>query len=81
MDEFAQTEGLPLILPGVAGTVFTVTASTCTGEVPQLLFAVTVTFPLKELAVEVMLAEVDVPVHPLGRVHVYELAFATGPTE
>ena len=60
----------PLIVPGVAGAVETVTASVCGDELPQLLFAVTVIAPPVVPAVAVMLAEVEVPDHPPGNVHV-----------
>ena len=69
---------LPEIVPGVAGVVFTVTTIVCAGELPQILFAVTVTFPLVILAVVLIDVVVDVPVHPPGRVQVYDTAPATG---
>lgn len=58
------------MLPGVAGSVFEVTASVCAVDEPQELLAVTVIFPLVALAVTVMLVVVDVPAHPDGNVHV-----------
>ena len=61
---------VPVIDPGVAGTVFTVTVNVCGVEFPQVLFAVTVIFPEVALAVVVMLLVVDVPVQPPGNVQV-----------
>jgi hypothetical protein len=59
---------VPEMLPGVAGMVFTVTANVCGLLDPQVLSAVTVTFPLVEFAVVVILFIVLVPVHPPGTV-------------
>lgn len=50
--------------------MFTTTASVLTDDKPQELFAVTLIFPLVELAVVVMLLVVDVPVQPDGNVQV-----------
>lgn len=69
-----QTMVLPLMLPGVAGMVFTVTDNDCTADEPQLLFADTVTFPLVVLAVAVMELVMEVPAQPLGNVQVYDVA-------
>jgi hypothetical protein len=60
----------PDMVPGVAGTLFTVIPSVCTELAPQVLFAVTVTDPLFAPAVVVMLYVVLVPDQPPGRVHV-----------
>jgi len=49
-------------------------------EVPHVLDAVTVTFPLVELAVAEILFVVDVPIQPTGIVHVYDVAPATAVT-
>ena len=49
---------------------FTVTANVCVADVPQLLLAVTVMFPLAPLAVVVIEFVVEVPVQPPGNVHV-----------
>ena len=68
---------LPLIVPGVAGAEFTVTARVCTEDEPQVLFALTVMFPLPEPAVVLMLVVVDVPAHPEGNVQVYDVALFT----
>jgi len=61
---------LPEMVPGVAGTEFTVTAKVCAGEEPHVLFAVTVIFPLVEFAVAAILVVVEVPAHPEGKFHV-----------
>jgi len=66
-----QTELMPVILPGVAGTVFTVTFNVFAALEPQLAeFATTVTLPLVALAVVFILVVVEVPVQPEGKVHV-----------
>jgi hypothetical protein len=65
-----QTGAFPLIVPGVAGVVFTVTANVCTEEEPHALLAFTVMFPPDEPAVALMLVVVDVPDHPEGNVQV-----------
>ena len=61
---------VPLIAPGRAGTVVTVTANVCAEEVPQLLPAVTETVPPADPAVVMMVLVVDVPVQPFGSDHV-----------
>ena len=71
----------PEIVPGVAGIVFTVIAKVTAAEFPQVLFAVTVMFPLVALAVALILFVVDVPVQPPGNVQVYEVAPATAVIE
>ena len=60
----------PLIEPGVAGMVFTTMACEDDADVPHALVAVTLTLPLVELAAAVIELVVDVPVQPLGNVHV-----------
>lgn len=65
-----QTVVLPLMTPGVAGTVLTVMDNDCTAEEPQVLFAVTDTFPLVVLDVAEIELVVEEPVHPLGKIHV-----------
>ena len=47
-----------------------VTASVRATDAPQVLLAVTETFPLVELATAVMELVVDVPVQPPGNAHV-----------
>lgn len=62
---------LPEIDPGVAGIVLSLTsAKLAAEEFPQVLLAVTVTFPSVALAVAVILFVVDVPLHPPGKVQV-----------
>jgi hypothetical protein len=69
-EEPEQMVVVPEIVPGVAGTGLTVTPSVCTTELPQVLFAVTVIFPLVELAVVLIEFVVDTPLHPPGNVQV-----------
>jgi hypothetical protein len=64
-----QMVAAPEIVPGIAGILFTVTASVCGALDPQMLSAVTVIFPLVALAVVVILFVALVPVHPPGMVH------------
>ena len=52
----------------------TVTGNVWAVPEPQVLFAVTETVPPVAPAVAVIEVEVEVPVHPGGRVHVYEVA-------
>lgn len=61
---------VPLIIPGVAGAVFTTIALVCAADVPQEFVAVTVIFPLVAFAVAFILVVIDAPVHPPGMVHV-----------
>ena len=61
---------VPLIAPGVAGMVFTTIACNEAADVPHPLLAVTVMLPAVALAVGVIETVVDVPVQPLGNVHV-----------
>jgi hypothetical protein len=68
----------PVIVPGVAGIVFTVIANDFTADEPQSLFAVTVIFPDKVLAVVIIEFVIEDPVHPEGKVHVYDVAPFTG---
>ena len=65
-----QTVAFPLIVPGVPGMGFTVTASVRGIDEPQALFAVTLIFPLDAPAVALIELEVDVPVHPEGSIQV-----------
>ena len=72
----------PLIGPGVAGiAVFTETGKVLAALVPQELLAVTVIFPETAVPDVVTVIElVFVPVvmlQPVGKVHVYDEAFAT----
>ena len=61
---------VPLIAPGVAGELSIVIACDDADEVPQTLLAVTVMLPAVALAVGVIETVVDVPLQPLGNVHV-----------
>ena len=61
---------VPVIAPGVAGAVFTTMACVDAAEVPHALFAVTVMLPDVVLAVVEIELVVEVPVQPLGNVHV-----------
>ena len=56
--------------PGVPGAVLTVIDNDCAVDEPQVLFAVTDTFPLVVLDVAVIELVVEEPVQPLGNVHV-----------
>jgi hypothetical protein len=66
-----QLAAVPVMGPGVTGTVPTFTASVCAAEVPQVLEAITVMVPAPAPgpAVAVMLEVVEEPVHPGGSVH------------
>ncbi len=68
----------PAITLGCAGGLVTVTASVLEADAPQFVFAVTVTLPLVADVVVVNEAVVEVPDHPPGRVHVYDVAPLTG---
>ena len=65
-----QIVDVPLIEPGVAGIVFTTIACDEAVDVPHPLLAVTVTLPAVAFATVVIELVVDVPVQPLGNVHV-----------
>ena len=73
--------GEPVIVPGVAGADETLTAKVCAVVLPQLLLAVTETLPLVEEGVAVIELVDELPVHPLGKVQVYEVAPFTLATE
>ena len=51
-----------------------VTANVWAGELPQLLLAVTLTVPPIVPDVDMILLVVELPVHPTGSDHVYEVA-------
>ena len=70
-----------MIVPGVEGTEFTVTAKVAEEELPQVLLAMIETVPPPEPAVVLILLVVDVPVHPPGSDHVYEVAPFTAAME
>jgi hypothetical protein len=65
-----QTDALPEMVPGCAGTVVVVTARVLAVLVPQPFEAVTEMSPPFGPTVAVMELVVEVPVHPAGRVHV-----------
>jgi hypothetical protein len=67
--------------PGVEGMLFTVIAKVCAVLEPQVLFAITVIFPLVALAVVAILFDELVPVQPDGNVQVYEVAPLTADIE
>ena len=67
----------PLIPTGCEGKAETDTLKLLSSPAPQALFAVTDTFPLAAPAVALMLVEVELPVHPKGRVQVYDVAPGT----
>ena len=75
-----QPADLLMIAAGVAGAVFTTTASVCAGELIQPLEAFTVTLPLLVPAVAMIVSVVEVPVQPFGSVQIYEVAPLTGAT-
>ena len=75
-----QIVDVPEIAPGAAGAAFTVMVCVEADELPQTLLAVTIIFPLLALAVAAIELVVDVPLHPEGSVHVYEVAPATAGT-
>ena len=64
-----HTEVLPVIVPGCAGSDVTVILNVFAVPEPHALFAFTVISPL-EPAVAVIEADVELPVHPEGKVHV-----------
>ena len=72
---------LPVIAADCAGIELDVTARVCAVLLPQALSAVTIMFPLPVPVVALMLLVVDVPVHPEGIVHVYDIAPLTVATE
>lgn len=77
-----QIETFPLIMPGCGSTVppEIVTASVLGEDEPQESFALTVIFPPVAPAVSVIEFVVELPVHPEGNVHVYDVAPFTGET-
>ena len=66
----AQMVTGPLIAPGVAGILSTVTTKLAAVLVPQLFVAVTEIVPDVPLSVAEILLVVDVPVQPAGNDHV-----------
>ena len=64
----------PVIVLGCAGTVLAVTISVRAVLLPQPLFAVTDIVPPVAPAVVVMDVVVELPLHPAGNVHEYDVA-------
>ena len=81
MTEPLHTAAEPVIVPGVAVPADTDIVKTCADELPQALFATTEIIPPVAPAVALILLVVDVPDHPPGSVHVYEVAPLTAATE
>ena len=77
----AQPLSTPVIAPNVPGGEASVTASVCGELFPQKLSAVTEILPCPVPSVACMLLVVEVPLHPVGKVHVYEVAPLTAVTE
>ena len=75
--EPSQTLALPLIDPGWEGVVVTDTVSVRSSPAPQRLSAVTVMSPPVASAVALIDVVVELPVHPDGKVQVYEVAPGT----
>jgi len=69
-----------LMVPGVAGALLTTVVNDCAPDVPQLFVADTVITPPAEPVVAMIVLVVEVPVHPLGSVQIYEVAPLTGAT-
>ena len=77
-----QTELLPVIAPGCDGAEEPMdTARVCEELVPQLLLAETEMVPAELPVVTVIELVVDEPVHPEGKVQLYEVAPLTEATE
>lgn len=64
----------PVIDAGAAVVAVIVTVLVCATELPQPLLAVTETTPAPTPATAFILAVVEVPLQPDGRVHVYDVA-------
>ena len=62
------------IVPGCPGSADTVTLKVLAAPEPQALFAVTEILPLLAPAVAVIDVEFELPLHPDGKVHVYDVA-------
>ena len=70
MDEPWQTGVAPVIIPGWAGTVVTDTLKVREMPAPHELLAVTEIVPPVAPATAVIDVEVELPVQPVGKVHV-----------
>jgi len=73
-DEPWQTVVSPVIVPGWAGVVATVTLNVLAVPEPHELLAVTEMVPPDAPAVASIDVDVELPVHPEGNVHVYDVA-------
>ena len=69
-DDPEQMVEVPEIVPGALGAAFTVIGNVAADELPHVLFAVTVIFPLEELAVVEIELVVEAPLQPDGKVQV-----------
>ena len=58
------------MIDGTAGILLLLILIICGAEFPQLLFAVTVMLPLDRPAIALIVFEVEVPVHPVGKFQV-----------
>jgi hypothetical protein len=65
------------MMPGCAGTVFTVTGSVEGAEIPQALVTVTLTAPLVLDAIVARELVFEVPIQPAGVVQLYAVAPGT----
>jgi hypothetical protein len=77
LDEPEQTRVLPLIELSAPSVGVTVMERICAEPVPQEFVAVTIKFPLFIFAVVLIIFVPEIPVHPEGVVHVYEVAPVT----
>ena len=73
----AHTLALPLIAPGCDNAAPDVTANVLAALLPHEFTATTEMLPEPEPAVVVIDVVVDVPLHPDGNVHVYDVAPGT----
>jgi hypothetical protein len=64
--------------PGLASELIVLTPFDAFAELPQPLLAFTRIFPPFDDAVTEIVFFVEVPIQPLGSVHVYDVAPATG---
>jgi len=76
-----HTAVFPEIAPGCAGNIAEVTVIVCAVLLPQVLLAFTEIMPPVDPAVAIIELVVDVPVHPAGKVHVYDVIPETVGTE
>ena len=80
-EEFGHKLVLPEITPGEAGNAVIETFTVLGLLLPQLFTATTDTVPPDDPVVVTMLLVVEVPVHPDGNDHIYEVAPDTALTE